>query len=820
MNSLTQPSFAKGVLSPELRRRVDLAAYDIGAKELSNLVVLPRGGAQARTGTQYVGEVKTSADSTRLVDFVFSTTQAYVLEFGDYYMRVWKDGGQVVKTVDDTSDWATGTSYAVAAFVKSGTTIYRCTSAHTSGATTEPGTGVDWATKWAADADYEIYTPYPKASLSALKFEQSADTLYVVHPSYAPREITRTGHAAWTIAEYDFANGPLRKENDTDTTITVTVTASPTDLTCDEDEAVTLTASAATFASTMVGGVFGIRHKAYATSYTLEMSGSGNYDSVLGKVWGEWKITINPDSSSLINHFDLLFWRSIDDGATYQRFRTIAKTSDSANIEITGSEEEPAIIKVTRDGSTSAESDSCSIVLDCEGHYEWATFKVTAFTSTTVVTGTAEQDFDQCVVAFKTWAEGSWSPYRGYPSAVGFYQDRLCFGQNATEPNSFWDSKTGDYVNMGMSIPAVDDDSIQSRLPSRLVNPIHWLVPLQAQLALTGDSEWTIEPTTTGMFTASSLKMRQQSSYGCSDTVEPVIIGDLCLFVTRFGNGVRALGYDEVNGKQQSDMSVFANHLFDGVTVVDWAYQQNPNSVLWCVMSDGTLCSLTFHKEHEVIAWATHETDGTFESIACVPGTTQDEIYFIVNRTINSATKRYIEKFANRVVSDVTDYIGLDCSLTYDGAAATSITGLTHLIGETVEALADGVIRKSLTVSGAGAITLPVAASTVQVGLPFNWKFTSLQVNPSSKTMPVTSDKKKLINAVTVSLVDSYGGEVGDTQFSMIPYPTCNTVLYTGDISMPIPGGWSKNGEFTLQGTGTLPFHIINLCPVVTVGDR
>ena len=770
MASLNQPSFAAGELSPELRRRIDLQRYSIGAEVIQNMIVLPRGGVQSRPGTQYLGVVKTASALTRLCEFIFSTTQAYILEFGNLYMRVWKDDGQVLTD---------------------------------------------------AGAVYELATPWVTADLPLLKFEQSADTLFAVHRSYAPQKITRTAHNAWTVAAVAFVPAPLRKENDTETTISVTKTSAPTDLTLKKGDAVTLTASAATFVSTMVGGQFGIRHKAYATSYVLEMVGSGDYDVVLGKVWGEWKLTINPDSDQKIDQFDLLFWKSIDDGVSYQRFRTIARTTDSNNIEIAGSEEEPAIIKVTRDGSASSESDACSIVLDCYGHYEWSCFTVTAFTSATAVTGTALQDFDQCTVAFKTWAESSWSPYRGYPSCVGFYQDRLCFGQTSSEPNSFWDSKTGDYYNMGLSLPAVDDDSIQSRLPARAVNAIHWLVPLQAQIALTSDSEWSIEPTATGMFASSSLKMRQQSACGASSLVEPVVIDDLCFYITRQGNGIRFIAYDDIRGKQQSDVSIIASHLFEGKTIVDCSYQQFPHSIMWCVLSDGKLLSLTFHQEHEVLAWTRHETDGMFESVACIPGSGQDDVYFIVNRVIGEETVRCVEMLAHRSVSSASAFIGMDCSLTYSGAATTTITGLSHLEGKAVSVLADGVEVKGKTVAS-GALTLPKAASTVHVGLPYTWRLKTLQIDASSKQTGYSSDKKKLIPGATISVLNSYGGQAGDEQFVDLHWssPKTSPILESDDIDVDLLAEWKKEGQFELTGSGIYPMHIISMMPRVQVGGK
>ena len=176
----TQTNFTGGELSPRLWGRTDIQKYASGAKRLINAIVLPQGGATRRPGTRYVDEVKTSANATILVPFTFSNVQSYVLEFGNLYMRIYKDGALVKVT----------------------------------------GTPV------------EVTTPYATADLPQLRWTQSADVLYLTHPGYQPRKITRTSHTDWSISLYpiidgpylDFHAGDLSVARSTDTT---QVTASP-----------------------------------------------------------------------------------------------------------------------------------------------------------------------------------------------------------------------------------------------------------------------------------------------------------------------------------------------------------------------------------------------------------------------------------------------------------------------------------------------------------------------------------------------------------------------------------------------------------------
>jgi hypothetical protein len=198
-------NFTSGELSPRVSARVDLAKYFNGCRILQNFITLPHGGAIKRPGTYFVAEAKYSDKKCRLVPFEFSTTQAYVLEFGDKYIRVYKDSGQVVNTY---GAWAASYAYELGDLVTESSAYYRCLVAHTSGTfATDLAAGKWEETDGADDLAYEIPTTYLEAELPALQFAQSADTLYIVHPSHKPAKLTRTGHTDWTLTDITFTAG-------------------------------------------------------------------------------------------------------------------------------------------------------------------------------------------------------------------------------------------------------------------------------------------------------------------------------------------------------------------------------------------------------------------------------------------------------------------------------------------------------------------------------------------------------------------------------------------------------------------------------------
>lgn len=759
--STFQPSFAGGEMSPELNHRTDLQKYAIGAAKIKNMVVLPRGGLRSRTGTKYIAATINSTKQSRLVEFIFSKTQAYMLEFGDYYIRFYKDGGTI--TTDGTTP-------------------------------------------------YEITTPYALADIWGLKFEQSADTLFIVHNNYAPRRLTRTGHTAWTLAICQFINGPLLKENITDTTLTLTGAGGDWLLT---DTTVTVTASAALFNAQHVGSVWGIRCTSHAASYTFNMPTTTNITSPNYRIFGDWEISIRPHKDLMLDEVPIYIEKSVDKGVTWFKLKTVRCTQgDNSTINVSGSEAEPCLFRLIHNGASV--DDAGSAIITVTGKQAWACFKITGYTSSTQVTAVMQSDYNKGAISFKSWAEAAWSDYRGWPGAIGFYQNRLIFGGTKYEPNGVWKSVIDDYENLERDIPQVDDNAIYQRLVGRSVNAINWLVAAKALICLTDASEWTVQPGNSGTLTYNSIKITPETYWGCSGQVEPVVLGNMVIFAQKEGGKVRSIGYDySVDGYTGSDLSVMADHLFDGYSIVDWSYQQSPHSILWCVRSDGVLLSFTFHKEHDVWAWARHYTQGKFESVACIPGDGQDDVYFIVNRTIGGQTKRYVEMLAHRDVSAKANYFGVDCGWNQVyGSPTSTVSGLGWLEGCNVAVNADGLTSYK-TVSS-GAITLDKAASSITVGLEFEWEYESLSVDAGV-------DNKKLVGAVGISVIASQGGKISTPTGleSTIRYPNNTQELYTGDIQdIPITANWGYNGKVKISGKGTMPFHLTTITPKVTSGGK
>jgi hypothetical protein len=307
-----------------------------------------------------------------------------------------------------------------------------------------------------------------------------------------------------------------------------------------------------------------------------------------------------------------------------------------------------------------------------------------------------------------------------YPAIVTYFQQRLVLGQSDNEPQTLWMSQTGVYKNFNTSTPLRDDDSVTFTIAAREVNEVRHMMPLQSLIVLTSGGEWLVKSSVGDAITPTSINLEPQGYRGAS-TVPPISIGNTVIYLQSKGAIVRDLAYaldsDSYTG---NDLTVLASHLFTGKTVVDWAFSQAPWSIIWAVLSDGSLAALTYLREHEVWGWSRHDTDGTYESVSSVSEGTEDAVYFVVKRTINGNTKRYIERLNSRVFTTVEDSFFVDSGLTFDGTHTGSTTmtlsgGTTWAHGESITLTASATTFVSGDVGN--AIVLTVGNETLRCNI-------------------------------------------------------------------------------------------------------
>lgn len=426
------------------------------------------------------------------------------------------------------------------------------------------------------------------------------------------------------------------------------------------------------------------------------------------------------------------------------------------------------------------------------------------------------------------------------PGCSTYYDGRQAFASTMAQPQSLWFSVSGAFNNMSVSVPTRDSDAITRTLASRQVNSILHMVPLTQLILLTSGAEWKVSAGSGDVITPAQFAARPQSYNGCSD-VRPLVLNDVLLYNTANRKKVRGLQYNwAADTWTGPDYSLLSQHLLDSAELVNWAYAKDPYSIVWCVRDDGVVLGFTFQAEQQVYAWSRRTTtNGLFEDVCVVQEGDESAVYFIVNRTIGGVTKRYVERMHSRVFATIADAWFLDCALQYSGASASTISGLWHLAGESVYALADGLVQGPFTVTSGGQITLTTAATKATIGkiIP-DADLETLDVEQPDQAGSLQGRKKK-INHATVSLKNSAntglmagpsGGQAGlapviyafkpkDIVNPLATPPSTAPALITDFMHQTMAPQWDWHGRTLIRVSNSpLPYSVTGVFYDVTAG--
>ena len=742
-------NFTAGELSPRLDGRTDLNKYFNGTKTLENMLIHPHGGASRRSGTKFIHEVKTSSAQTRLIPFEFSTTQTYIMEFGNNYIRFYKDQGIITesnKTISAATQanpiviTATSHGYSngdhviitgVVGMTELNGKTFKVADKTTNTFELQNVDGTDinsssftaYSSGGVANKIYEIASPYATADLPTIKFAQSADLMYLVHPGYAIRKLSRSGHTDWSLTTPSLVTSE-------DKTVSAVTKANPGVVTTSADHGLS-EGDFVTF--TNIGGMTQLNGNVYK----------------VGTVGSSTTFNLQDSDGNDLN------------------------TSSYGTFSAGGSD------------------------------------KVNKLTDPVLNTTT---DY--------------------FPSSVTFFEQRLVFAGSNNDPQTLWFSKSGSYENF--TTGSADADAMVYTIASNKVNAIRYMSAQRSLIVGTVGGEFVVSGSgTTLPITPTNVQIQKQSSYGAAN-VDAVQIENVTMFLQRAKRKIRELTYNlNIDQYQAQDMTLLAEHISDG-GILEMAYQQEPDSILWCVRSDGTLLGLTYARTEQVVGWHRHILGGVFgsgqavvESVASIPAdSNEDELYIIVKRTINSVTRRYVEHLTLfDYGTDQTDAFYVDSGLTYSGGATTSITGLDHLEGQSVTILADGATHPNKTVSS-GAITLDRSSTKVHIGLPYTSLLQTMRIE-SQSSEGTSQSKTKRINEVTLRLHETVGVEVGAslTDMERIPFRSSAAAmdtavpLFTGDKQVEFRDDFNTDGHVYVRQTQPLPLTLLSIYPMLTVND-
>jgi hypothetical protein len=819
-----QPAFNAGEIGPRMAARVDFAKYAAAAAVCENMIALPQGGIMRRPGTRFVAETRDSTVRARLLRFEFSTEQAYVIEAGDLNVRFYRDQGRIevgptgatianggfdagIGDWDDRSGAGSNLSHdgtnGRLSLVSNGTNFAH---AEQDVATTDAGQEHVLAFRVIGAAGDALLVRIGTSSTGA---EVVADTAFA---------------AGWHLVAFTPPSSPFYVQFLHKSAKTIQLD----DVAILDDVPLEL---ATPYAASDLG-----RIQTAQSADVMYVCHAGHPVAKLAR--------FGHTAWSLVEV-------AFDDGPWQDENLDAAKTLAASATTGLG-------VTLTAAGhSPFAATDVGRSVRLAHGASEPGWGVIVEVTSPTSAKIDVRRAFAS-VSATSAWRLGAWSATTGYPEAVAFFEQRACFAKTASQPQTLWMSQSADLENMrpdsreGTENLVQDDDALDFTMAAERVDVIQWLSPGQSLAIGTSGGEW-VARSEGPVVTPTDIDVKRQTTHG-SASLPGIRVGHAALFLQRASRKIREFTFNfEVDGFLAPDLTILSDHI-TRPGIVEWAYQEEPDAILWCARADGQIACMTYRRDQDVVGWSRQILGGGFEgghamveSVAVIPGrdgpgqvfdsSDRDEVWLSVKRTIGGIARRYIEvlerAFAGPSSDDYADTADweqavlaaqhdafyVDCGLTYDGAPTATIAGLGHIEGETVKILADGAVHPDRTVAG-GAVTLEVAASKVQVGLGYAHMFKSLKLDVGARAGTAVG-KTKRIRGVTLVLLDSMNTRIGPDRAHLAPLEfrevgdAMDTAvpLFTGEKFVELEGDYLSDARFVIRDDAPGPFVLLAAAP-------
>ncbi len=686
-------AFNAGELSPLMDGQINFEKYASGLKTMQNFIPLVQGPATKRPGIQFVGSNKFKSKRAALIPFRPSKAQNYVIELGHLYMRFFTNHGQLL--VESPASWSGATNYVVGNFVSQSGKTWYCIQNNIN---ILPGSS-GASPYWIEQNQLEIPTPWSEsdlfdnAGILQLDFVLSNDVMYLVHAKHAPRKLIRQTSTTFSLEIFEFTGGPFDRVNKTSTAVYAS----------SQTGTVNLASSAPLFNADMVGSLFMLqeaeildippwqastdikkndRRRNDNKNYEAFVNGGTDFDA---KSISHVSISNPIEITTAVNHGlingNRVLVGSVG-GTTEINDLAFDVTASAANVlrlnGINGTgfgayTSGGNIQKVVPTGQT---GPTHTIGERTDGKVAWTyrddgtgIIKITAFTDSQNVTGTVINRIPAGAVGSgnqsKRFAKSLFSNESGWPSNVCFWRERLVFAGNqkiALSVTSDFENFAG--YDFGEVLP---ESAIVIILNADQGNEIQYISEIDDLLVGTEGALFSLtEISSSQPIGPTNIRQRRSGSNFGNNRVKPVLIGNSLMAMQKSGRKLRAYQYDDrVQNFHGVDMTVLAEHITES-GVIQMAFTQEPDSILWCVRADGVLIGFTFDQEQNVLAWHRHPMqNGLVESICAIsnPGGYADEAWMIVRRVIDGEERRYIEFLHQRSVSDLSENWYLDSAL-------------------------------------------------------------------------------------------------------------------------------------------------------------
>ena len=820
-----QAALNAGEFSPRMAARVDFGKYPAGCEVLRNMIPLPQGGAARRPGTRFVAAAQDSGIKGRLLPFEFSTLQAYIIEAGEKRFRFFRNQGPIL------------VAPAGAAIVNGGFDgdILGWSDLSSGSASIGHNAG-GWLDLIGAAAGVAV----AEQAVTATQGGQEQVLTFQVLGLAGDRVSLRIGSSSGgsdILAETDFAAGFH--------SVAFTPGVGPFYLQFRNAKAKTLGVDTVT--------ILDDRPLELETPYAaaeLPLIKWAQSADVMYLAHPDHPIRKLARSGHRSWSLVEVAWQDGPYGPVNAAAGLTLQPAATGGLGVT----------VTAAGHAPFVASDLGRLLRIKNGTDWGYGAIAEVVSASEVKVDVRRSFADTTAALD-WALGAWSETTGYPTTVTFFEQRFAAANTRSQPQTFWLSQSADIENQrpdsleGSAIEVQDDDALDFTIAATRVNAIRWLAPGRQLFMGTAGGEWIIA-SDGPVLTPSDIDVKQHASHGSAD-VAPARISNVALFVQRARRKVREFSFNfQSDGYRAPDLTILADHMTRG-GLTELAYQEEPDSLLWCLRGDGQLAALTYLRDQDVVGWSRQILGGRFEegpalveSLAVIPGNAavgsegRDEVWFLVKRRIDGATRRSLEVLAGAFEgperSDFADEAAwrtalleaqkrafyVDSGLSGSFAApVTSVTGLEHLEGETVAVLADGGVHPERVVAG-GQITLDAPAREVTVGLPYGHSFRSLKLAVGAVAGTAVG-KIKRVHGVTLVLLHALGGRVGPAEERLEPLIFRGVgdamdqavPLFSGELRVAFPGDYGRDPRLVIQGDAPLPFTLLAIAPELQTRD-
>lgn len=671
-----------------------------------------------------------------------------------------------------------------------------------------------------------ITSPYATADLDYIvggPDSQSGDIIFVACEGYQQTKVERRAARSWSLVYYYAEDGPLRNPNVGPITITPSVIFGNG----------SLTASAPLFRTTHVGAIYRLTSAGQTVTATItaqntftlaiEVNGVGAQ-----RVFTEQISGLSGTGSTVTLQRSLVSstgpWTDYVGGIVADQTVSVDDALDNQTIWYR--------IGV-KTGGYAAGTIQTDLIYQ-NGSVD-GFVRVVSYTSNLLVGMEVLTDLGG-VAATDDWAEGQWSDLRGWPSAGAFYEGRLWWGGlngvNGSVSDAFYS-----YLDTTEG----DSGPISRSIGSGPVDRINWMLPLQRMILGAEGGEFSARASSFDeILTPTNFNMKPASSQG-SGPVQGVKIDSRGIYVQRGGTRVYELSFDgETYDYGSTQLSALCPEIGQP-SIIRMAVQRQPNTRVHFVRSDGTAAIVVYNKSENLICWWDVETDGNIEDVSVLPGaegTEEDQVYYVVARTVNGVTVRNHEKWAkeSECIGGTTNKQA-DAFITGTNAPASATIALPHLPGATVVVWYDGKCEsdadgdpKTYTADGAGNVTIGETCTTWVAGLAYTAQWQSAKLNQLQAQLGTPLVQHKKLNGLGLVLANTHhrGIKVGQDFTNMRGMPTteggkpvpADTVWAHYDApTFAVNGSWDTDARLCLQSQAPRPATVVAAVVDVTLNE-